>query len=75
MVVGVTYKLTFDVIAAASGSAKFDGASINFNSVGSYSTIFTAPQTGLTYYRNSGAADITIDNVSLTEYAITPLDV
>jgi hypothetical protein len=67
MVIGREYKLTFDVIAAASGSAKFDGASINFSSVGSYSTTFTASQIGLTYYRNSGAADITIDNVVLQE--------
>ena len=65
MVVGVTYKLTFDVIDATLGSAKFDGAGISFSSVDSYTTYFKAAQTTLTYYRNSGAADITIDNVSL----------
>jgi len=75
MVVGTTYELTFDVIDATLGSAKFDGAGISFSSVGSYSTTFTAPQTALTYYRNSGAADITIDNVTLKEYAAMPLDV
>ena len=75
MVIGTTYELKFNVIDATLGSAKFDGAAINFNSVGSYSTTFIAPQTTLTYYRNSGAADITIDNVTLKEYAAMPLDV
>jgi hypothetical protein len=65
MVIGVKYKLTFDVTVATLGSAKFDGSGITFNSVGNHSITFTAYQTGLTYYRNSGAADITIDNVSL----------
>ena len=67
MVVGKKYKLTFDVTVATLGSAKFNGAFINFNSVGNYSTTFVATSTPLTYYRNSGAADITVNNVSLKE--------
>ena len=67
MTIGKSYKLTFDVTVATLGSAKFDGALINFSSVGSYSKTFVATQTTLTYYRNSGAADITISNISVIE--------
>lgn len=67
MTIGKSYKLTFNVTVATLGSAKFDGASISFSSVGSYSKTFVATQTNLTYYRNSGAADITVNNVSVKE--------
>ena len=54
---------------ATLGSAKFSfsHADYSFSSVGSYSKTFTATGTSFTFYRDAGAADITIDNVVITE--------
>lgn len=63
MVAGVNYKLTFDVLDIT-GTAKFDTI-VNITETGSFTEYFTASQTAFTFYRLSGAADVTIDNVSL----------
>jgi hypothetical protein len=74
MTIGKSYRFTFDVTVATLGSIKFDGATGGISAVGSYSFTFVATQTVLTYYRNSGAADITVDNVSLKEMTDADFD-
>lgn len=78
--IGDTYELTLTA-AVTNGSFKvqhsFSSDLITESSSGTYSVIFTATATAFTIARASVGSqnDFTIDNVTVTEYAIRPLDV
>ena len=67
LIIGLEYQLVFDVTDTTLGNAKIDGAGIYFSSEGNYIHRFIATQTYITLYRNSGACDVTINNVKLRE--------
>ncbi len=67
LIIGLEYELVFDVTDVTLGNAKIDGAGISFSSEGNYIHRFIATQTYITLYRNSGACDVTINNVKLRE--------
>jgi hypothetical protein len=67
LIIGLEYQLVFDVTDTTLGSAKIDGAGIYFSSEDNYIHRFIATQTYITLYRNSGACDVTINNVKLRE--------
>jgi hypothetical protein len=64
--IGKRYLISFNY-EAVSGSLKLDSIISTLSATQIYSTIWTATQTNLTFYRFSGAAEGYIDNVKVFE--------
>ena len=79
MSVGNTYEATYTISNySGSGSIKvFSSTTVNpaRNANGTYTDIFVASSTSFDFQNGSTAITCSIDNVSVKEYAITPLDV
>ena len=78
--VGTTYEVKFSIVDYTSGTVvvRCGGAqSSGFSALGDYEVILTASvaSNAFAQFKSSSSFTGSIDNVTVTEYAITPLDV